>query len=299
MGLFDKMLNGGNGDRTVGELAADKASDIIKQMSGSDISLDMKIPDNVIMFLGAAGGTGVSTLACNVAYTAMKKGFKVLMIDLNILEPIQYMFLGIEETVDKNRADLVSYMLGKNDINESIITTKPINLIYASDRDIQDQAKCNDRIAIDNFTALIKTCKQLYDLIIIDCPRKVDDVLCNEAMYLAEAIYTVWDEGLGSVSNIERMRRDMSKSGIDSYTKVHAILNKRTNVRYSMYPFQKLTIELVEIIPFSTDVIESSLRAEIFCEKGVSNDKNSAEFARRISSLTDNIVKIGGYIGGH
>ena len=89
----------------------------------------------------------------------------------------------------------------------------------------------------------------------------------------------------------------MSLSGIDAYTKVRAVLNKRTNIRYTNYPFQKLNIELIEIVPFTTDVIESSLRAEIFCDKGMSSSKNSEEFVRRIDSLTNKILRIGGYVG--
>lgn len=297
MGLLDSFLKSSASDKTAGELAADKATSIIKSMSGKELQIDMKLPDNITLFMGASGGTGVSTLASNVAYMALNKGFKTLMIDLNIMCPIQNVFLGVADTITKDKSDLVSYLLGKNDLGSSIITDKPIHLLYASDRSLQDAIKCNDSIAIENFELLIKTCKQLYDVVIIDCPNRVDDMLCNVAMFLAESIYTVWDEGLGSVSNIERIRRDMSLSGIDAYTKVRAVLNKRTNIRYTNYPFQKLNIELIETIPFTTDVIESSLRAEIFSDKGMSSSKNSDEFVRRVNSLTDKILRIGGYVG--
>lgn len=297
MGIFDSLLKGTSSEKTAGELAADKATSIIKEMSGKELQIDMKLPDNIILFMGASGGTGASTLASNVAYTALRKGFKTVMIDLNIMNPIQNVFMGVADTIAKDKADLVSFLLGKNDLGDSIITNKPVHLMYASDRSLQDAIKCNDSIAIENFEQLIKSCKQLYDVVIIDCPTRVDDMLCNTAMYHAESIYTVWDEGLGSVSNIERLRRDMSLSGIDAYTKVRAVLNKRTNIRYTNYPFQKLNIELIEIVPFTTDVIESSLRAEIFCDKGMSSSKNSEEFVRRIDSLTNKILRIGGYVG--
>lgn len=294
MSIIDKIMKSDN--KTLGEMTSDSAQEIIKRLSGEEFKTGSKLPDNIILFTGASGGTGVSTILSNVAYTALTRGLKVLVIDLNITCPVQQIFLNVEES-KKESADLVSFLYGKNDLNESVVTKTKVNLLYASDRNLQDTIKCSDTIAISNFTQLIKACKRLYDVILIDCPARPDDMLCNTAMYLAECIYMVWDEGIGSASNAERLRRDMSISGIDAYTKVRAILNKRTNVAYTNYPFTKLNMEMVEVLPFTTDVIEASLRAEIFVDKGMSNSKNSSEFARRIESLTDKVLKIGGYLG--
>ena len=88
----------------------------------------------------------------------------------------------------------------------------------------------------------------------------------------------------------------MAASGIDTYTKMKVILNKRTDIPYNEYPFKKLNIELVEILPFEQDIIYSSLRSEVFCDKGASRSKNAAAFYNGMVSLTDSILKNGGYI---
>ena len=88
----------------------------------------------------------------------------------------------------------------------------------------------------------------------------------------------------------------MAATGIDSFTKMRVILNKRTSLHYSDYPLKKLNLELVEVLPFDIDIIDNSLRGRIFCEKGSSNSKNALEFADKIESLTEKIMHIGGYV---
>ena len=88
----------------------------------------------------------------------------------------------------------------------------------------------------------------------------------------------------------------MALSGIDSFTKMRVVLNKRTSIHFSDYPIKKLNLELVEVLPFDIDIIDNSLRGRIFCDKGSTSSKNATEFATNIVSLTDKMLKIGGYV---
>lgn len=54
----------------------------------------MKVIDNVIVFTGASGGTGASTLLANTAYLASTKGLRVLVVDLNVMYPVQHVYFG-------------------------------------------------------------------------------------------------------------------------------------------------------------------------------------------------------------
>lgn len=253
------------------------------------------VVDNYIVFTSASGGCGVSTLVSNVAYTAARKGFKVVVIDLNIICPTQHTYLNIKQSVD-DIDDLVSYVLGRSQLGDSINTSNIYSIMYANNRNIADMINCNDDVAILNFNNMINKLRGLYDLILIDCPMQIDNMLCNNVLYNCDTIYNVWDESLSAISNTDRLRRNMSFCGIDSYTKMHVILNKRTNIHYNMYPFKKLNLDLVEILPFDTSIIESSLKAQIFCEKGKSKSINAREFEAGIKDLTVKILKIGGYV---
>lgn len=300
MGFFEKkakqMERAVAGDKQVNlaKSTSDKAVDVIKELSGKSSKTKSRLIDNVIVFTNASGGTGASTLASNVAFTALQKGLKVILIDLNIMCPIQHTYLGIRQNIDK--PDLVSYILGKNQLSESIDTTRNINLLFANNRTINDEINCNTRIATENFNTMIKTLRQYYDLVIVDCPMRIDCMMQNTMMYICDSIYVVWDEGIGSIVNTEKLRRNMALSGIDSFTKMRVVLNKRTSIHFSEYPLKKLNLELIETLPFDVDIIDNSLRGKIFCEDGASTSKNAIEFARKVDSLTDKILKIGGYV---
>ena len=225
---------------------------------------------------------------------ALQKKLKVLLIDLNILCPIQHAYLGIKQDIEK--PDLVSYLMGKTSMSDSIDNSREINLMFANNRTLNDEINCNGKIAMENFSQLIERTRQYYDLVLVDCPMRIDEMLPNVMMYMCDAIYLVWDESISSTVNTEKLRRNMAFAGIDSFTKLRVIVNKRTDVHFSDYAFNKLNLELVEVLPFSTDIIDNSLRGRIFCEGGSATHKNSSEFARKIESLTDKILKIGGFV---
>ena len=270
-----------------------KASDkIIKEFAGKHYSQKVKVIDNVLAFIGAAGGTGTSTIVANLAHTLSEKGMTVLVIDLNIMYPIQHAFFGLKQEVDKK--DLVSFMLGKNDIGASIENLSTISVLKANNRYLTDYITCDTKQCSDNLVESIARIKHLFDVILIDCPRTIESDIVNSVLYSSDAIYTVWDEGIACISNLERMRKNMQVSGVDS-SKIRVIMNKKTNLYYTKYVFEQLGLEVVETLPFDVAVIESSLRAEIFCHKGASMSKNAAAFIQKMDSLSDKVLEIGGY----
>ena len=291
--IFNKT---GEDQKNIAKMTSDKANDIIKSLSGGEIKYTKKVIDNIIMFTGAARGTGVSTIVSNVAYLAVQKGLRVLILDLNIMYPSQHLYFNVNKKQELEKPDLFTYLTGRSSIGESIENVGQISVMYANNRTLMDSINCEQDIAISNFQALLLKVRQLFDIILIDCPLKIEHTLCNFAFYSADSIYLVWDEGISCISNTEKIRRNMALSGIDTYTKMRVILNKRTDIQYNDYPFKKLNIELVEILPFEQSIIYSSLRSEIFCDKGESKSKNSSVFYSNMLSLTDTILKNGGYI---
>lgn len=295
MGLLDYFIKKDKGQQeNVGKVATEAAVDIIKRLSGSDVKRTKKIIDNVVTVSNAAGGTGASTVLSNIAYIVSKKGFKVLVIDLNIMYPVQHSSFNLKQVIEK--PDLVSYLLGKNSLGQSIDSTEKSSILYANNRSLMDYINCESDIAVVNFTTALDKARQLFDLVLIDAPMRIDHTLINTAFYLSDQIYLTWDEGISSIANTERIRRNMASSGIDSYTKMKVILNKKTNIHYSSYPFQKLNIELAQILPFDTEIIDNSLRSKIFCDKGASSSENANIFYAGIVRLADKILENGGYV---
>lgn len=302
MGLFSskinrevKKLERGESVLNLNKQSSDKAVDVIRELSGVN-TRRKKLIDKVIVFTNASGGTGATTTLINVAYNMVQQGLKVCAIDLNIMCPTLHAYLGIEQNIDKNTPDLVGYLLGKNKLNESINVSDPINLLYSNNRTITDEVNCNTKIAIENFGAMISSLREYYDVILVDCPMRIDCLLQNTMFYLADAIYTVWDEGINCILNTEKVRRNMAMTGIEAFTKMRVILNKRTGVHYSKYPMTQLNLELVEVLPYEQDIVYDSLRGAIFCKNGSSSSDTAKVYTAKIVELTDKILKIAGYV---
>lgn len=297
--IFNKKLDEESNVKSIGKITTDKASEIVRELSGGKLRQNKLLIDNIVVFVGASGGTGTSTLIANVAYTAAKAGLRVLVIDLNILFPVQQIYFG-EKASGKSiidKPDLVKYLTGKCTLGEAIENNKNISVMYSSNRGLMDLIDCESDSAVANFEEALDRLRYLFDLILIDTPLKIENTLCNTAFYRSNCIYTVWDEGISSISNIERIRRNMALSGIDAYIKTKAILNKRTDIAYTHYPFKKLNMDLVQILPFDTSIINSSLRSEIFVQKASTSSKNANIFYSCIQELTTYILKNGGYVG--
>lgn len=280
-------------DNNFSNIASDTAVDIIKKLSGAEIKQTKKVIDNLIVIGSASGGAGASTIISNIAHTLKSNDFNVIVIDLNILYPIQHTMLGVKKKLDQS--DLISYLIGKSSLGESIDNSGEVSLLYANNRNLIDYLNVDDDIAMKNFEIAINSLRRLFDLIIVDTPLNIEHSIINEVFYLSDFIYLVWDESISSIINTERFRKNLNISGINSNIKV--ILNKRTDIHYTKYPFDKLGLELVEVLPFTREVIECGLNSSIFCHKGASKSKNAIEFYNGIQSLANNILKNGGYIG--
>lgn len=276
------------------ETTAAKASSIIKELHDNAAGREVTLVDNLIVMTGVNGGTGVSTIVSNVAYKlATEHDLKVIVVDTEIQKPIQHIFLGIpQEQVEK--PDLVSVILGNSSLAEAINNEHEYSLLYANNRTISDDIKCDTVESGEAFIDMLNILKKNFDVVIVDTQLDLKSNLRNRLIYRCDALYIVWDEGVQSIMNFDKARRNMKYCGIDAYTKTRIILNKRTNIRYSMTPIERFNAELISIIPFEPAVIESSLHANIFCKKAASNAKNALEFEKAINELADEISRIGG-----
>lgn len=280
---------------SVGTTLNETANEIIKRMSGGEIKHTRKLVDNLVVITNTAGGTGASTIVANTAKLASEEGMRVMVIDLNIMLPSQHNYFGIKQEIEKD--DLVSFINGESSLGESIVTKNGISLFYANNRGLVDYINSESDIAINNFNEAIINMRSLYDLILVDAPMRIEHALINDVMYKCDQMYAVWDEGISSVANTERLRRNLALSGVDVYTKMRVILNKRTSIGYSEYPFKKLDIDLVGILPFDSGVIDASLKSKIFCTDYSSGAETANEFYTELKKITLKILEIGGFIG--
>ena len=285
-------------DKYKGRSAADIANELtnkaIMTLSGAETDIKKRrVMDNLIAFIGAAGGVGTSTIVANVATAARKRGLNVLVVDTNIQYPSQHYFFGIRQ--ERERKDLTSFVLGKNNIGDSMVEMNGISVLCANNRTLIDSISCDDPKCSENLFRVLEQVRELFDLILLDCSNRLDMDIVNTALYRADSVYIVWDESLSCISNTDRIRRNMDLTGIESEHRTRIILNKRTSVHYSKYPINELRMPLVATLPFDLSIIECGLRGGIFINSGDSTSRNAIEFASGIVRLTDKILEVGGY----
>lgn len=290
--MFNLQTDDSN-NTNISKIISEATTSVIKELSGGPVRHEPKVVDNLMAFVGTAGGVGTSTIVANLAYTIKRRGLTVLVIDLHIAYPIQHNYFKVKQEIDK--PDLVSFLLGKNSIGESIESRGDISVLVANNRTLMDEINCDTDLCSKNFEAAIEKIRPLFDVIIMDCPNDLKSDIVNTALYRADFIYTVWDENIECISNIERMRRNMALSGIEEYNKVKAVFNARTSIHYSRYPFDRLNLEVIATFPFELAIKESALKGNIFCEKGASLSKNAALYVDEMSRLAKKVLEIGGY----
>lgn len=128
----------------------------------------------IIAFINQKGGVGKSTLTLHTASYLVKKGHKVLTIDLDSQGNLTQAF-GVDTT---DRATLKEVLLGEVPINEAIYGTQfgyliPSDIVLGhSERQIAGAMSCETllRKALFPFLRAIKGTEMDIDYVLIDCP---------------------------------------------------------------------------------------------------------------------------------
>lgn len=277
----------------IANIVSDTAKGLAKELSGVDNINGKKIAENIVVFVGLAGGTGTSTLVANVGYKLVRKGYSVLVIDTNIMYPTQHIFWGIKQELEKD--DFVSYLSGEKNFGECIEYKEgtKVGILTSNNRNLYDFVGTDTEGSSKNFAELLDRASVLFDIVLIDCSSRVETEIVNTALYKCDKIYCVMDENIECLSNYERFKNNLQSTGIN-YNKLKVIMNKRTSIYYAENVFKSLEMDLISVIPMELAVIESGIGGKIFIKNGVSENKTAAVFVRCIAELANIIAKDGG-----
>ena len=270
---------------------------ISRELSGADFNEKRQkmILDHIFCFTGLAGGVGTSTVVANTAYSLKKKGYSVLIIDTNIMFPIQHSLFKIKQEVSSK--DFFSFLNGECTLGECIkypMGTE-LGVILANNRGLIDLVDAETKESANAFIEMLERVGSLFDFVLIDTNNNLNSELTNAALYKADRIIAVMDENIECVSNYNRLTQAMTTCGIDATT-IKTVMNKRTSIQYSRSTFKSFGIDLIAMLPFDLGIIGSGLKGEIFCKSGESMGKTASSFINGIKDLADNIVKLS---GGH
>lgn len=281
-----------NSNKTFSQRADDLLKTSLEVLSGKGTDTKLKLVDNILGFIGSAGGVGTSTVVSNLAYLASKQGLTVLLIDLNIMFPtIPYLF---DIRYTETQPDLVSFLQGKNEIGESIVNKGNLSILASHDRVLYNYLDLDSKNASENLERAFRKIKYQFDVIMLDCPLDLSFDIVGTALYHSDAYYTVWDEGINCVANFDTLSRSLAAQGVTP-KRFKVILNKKTDVFYPKRIFNTLELPLLGVLPFDTKIIESGLNSEIYLEKGTNFTPQSKTYCTNLGNILDEILRLGGY----
>lgn len=286
-------LSRNSASKNIPDLIANTTKQLTRDLSGVGTKSEKKIVDNIISFVGLAGGVGTSTIVANIASLLNRQGFTVLVLDMNIMYPIQHSLFDIKQEVEKK--DFFSYLVGQEPLGECIeYKNNSLGVMVANNRTLVNYIDTDSKEASNNLLEMLDRVCNLFDVVLIDANLGIDYDIVNTALYKSDFIYCIIDENVECLSNFNRFRNGLQASGIDN-NNIHIIMNKRTNIYYPDV-FESFGMDVIGILPFDTAIIESGLKSEIFCVKGSSASKNAGIFIQSIKDIKDKVLEFGGYM---
>lgn len=292
MGLFNKLTSSSENDKTFSQKADELITTSLGVLSGKGTDSKLKLVDNIIGFIGSAGGVGTSTIVSNLAYLASKQGLTVLLIDLNVMFPtIPFLF---DIRYKENQPDLVSFLQGKNEIGQSIVNKGSLSILASHDRVLYNYLDLDTESASKNLENAIRKIKYQFDVIFLDCPLDLAFDPVGTALYHSDAYYTVWNESINCAANFDTLCRSLAVQGVTP-KRFKIIMNQRTGIYYPNTVFKQLDIPLLGVLPYDRRIIECGLNSELYLEKGTSFSPESKTYCKNLGNILDEILRLGGY----
>jgi pilus assembly protein CpaE len=234
----------------------------------------------IIMFYSPKGGTGVTTLAVNVAIALYNDETHVIIVDANLQFGDVALFLNEQ---GKNTILDLAPRAGELDpaIVEEVVIKHAVSGVHILAS--PSRPEHGDKVSADQFSQLLQYLRELYAYIIVDTSSYINDITLS-VMDIAEAIVLITSQDIPSIKN-DRLFLDLLLSLSIPVEKVLLVMNK-FDKRIAILPEkigENLRQPVVAIIPLDErTVIPSVNRGVPFMI-----DNKSAPAARGITTLVD------------
>lgn len=231
----------------------------------------------VITVINQKGGVGKTTTAQSLATGLYKKGYKVLVIDLDPQTNLTYTVLG--DTPEKNIYDVLT---GKENIKNCILRTDNIDIIGAS-----LSLVVMDGIKENSLKEALKEVKDIYDFIILDTPPAMNILTVNTLTASNKAIITAQADifslqGIRQLAdNIEAVKRHWNEN-----LTIEGILLTRYNSRSLLTKGMTENMEkMAESI--GTKLFNVKIRECVAIKEAQATGQNIFDYAKKSNASND------------
>jgi pilus assembly protein CpaE len=184
----------------------------------SIVSVPKKTGGKLLVFLGAKGGSGVTTLACNYAVSlAQESNQKTLLIDLNLPMGDAAINLGVKAQYSTVNALQNFSRLDSNFLSNLLVEHSSGLFVLAAPTELVTAQTSDD--AIDK---LLGVARQEFDYVVVDAGSRLD--LQHTQLFDESAtLYLVMQIGIPELRNSNRL---ISKLSTDRSPKLEIVINR-------------------------------------------------------------------------
>jgi Flp pilus assembly CpaE family ATPase len=179
----------------------------------------------VVVFLSGQGGSGCTTLACNVAATAALAGQKVCVVDLDLQLGDCLAVLNLKPQCPMSRLVADGQMFDWEMLETMLARHKSGALVLS-------QVGCLEELADlgpEKFPVLLERLRQRFDLVVVDGVRDFGDVSIS-ALDLAQSIVVVTTQDVPAVRGVSRRLHILRRLGY-ALEKVQLVVNRHGRER--------------------------------------------------------------------
>lgn len=279
--VYRRLVNQGISEYLVGPVST---QEIIEAVVDAIRDPAAKQQGRLISFIGARGGAGSTTMACNTAWTLadMTKDETILLdLDLNFGTAALSLNLDPKQSVgdallDTDRLDnvLVERFLMEHDEHLSVLST-------------QGTLKELYRPTTETVERLVDIVRQMASYVVVDLPREWNDWVSNLLVLSDEVIVTAAPD-LSSLRDA-KMTVDWLRSRRGEQANIRLLLNKSDaskKTQLSVKDFQEsLRMVPVGVVPFEPQTFgQLSNNGQVFGE-GARSHKAAAMFRQLAGTL--------------
>lgn len=182
--------------------------------------------NNILAITSPLAGEGKSTVTANLAYIYAKKGYKVLVIDLDLRKPNIHRFFNLS-----NDKGITDYCAKEATVEEIINHFESIDIITAGTHTPLPGKVLESEILFD----LINSLKVKYDYVLIDTPPVIltsDAMICSK---FAPSYLIVIDYGKSKKSDFEEVIRQFKA---DSKINIAGVVMNKMKVTKTEYDYK-------------------------------------------------------------
>ncbi|MGE5379745.1 MAG: AAA family ATPase [Methylocystaceae bacterium] len=236
----------------------------------------------VISIFGAKGGTGKTALAVNLSLALHRSGYKTALIDMDL------QFGNVRVAIDvQPKRTLTELMQEEGEFTPELVASYLENSKGIAVMCGPEQPEYAELISVDGISRTIKALQQIFDYIVIDTGRRLDDQTLT-IMEMSQPVLMVTTPDLASLRNARKYIDVMQNLGLTH--RVQLVINNPQPYRYldNMEIERTLKKKALGELPYDAKSLSSSLdRGNPVVGKSI-----TGSFGRAVISLTERLIRL-------